>query len=106
MRTTSGDGATESSATSTRWHLRLYVVGQRPKSLAAIVNLKRLCESHLAGDYRIEIIDLLDHPHLAARDQILAIPTLVRAAPEPVRKVVGDLSDSERVVQVLEMASG
>ncbi len=89
-----------------RWHLRLYVVGQRPKSLTAILNLKRLCETYLAGDYRIEIIDLLDQPELAATDQILAIPTLVRATPSPTRKVVGDLSDMDRVVRVLEMAAG
>lgn len=95
-------GATERPVT---WHLRLYVVGQRPKSLAAIMNLKRLCEEHLDGDYQIEVIDLLDHPHLAAADQIIAIPTLVRAAPTPPRKVVGDLSDMERVAHVLEMAT-
>lgn len=93
-----------STATAASWHLRLYVVGQRPRSLAAIMNLKRLCEAHLPGDYEIEVIDLLDHPHLAASDQIVAIPTLVRVAPTPPRKVVGDLSDVDRVVDVLELA--
>ena len=68
------------------WHLKLYVAGQSPKSLPALANLKRLCEEHLAGRYRIEVIDLLQNPHLARGDQILAIPTLIRRLPEPIRR--------------------
>lgn len=80
------------------WILRLYVAGQTPKSLRAFANLKRICETHLAGDYRIEVIDLLENPRLAEGDQIFAIPTLVRQLPEPVRKIIGDLSETERVL--------
>jgi circadian clock protein KaiB len=80
------------------YHLRLYVAGQTPKSLTAIANLKRLCERELAGRYQIKVIDLLEHPHLARRDEILAVPTLVRKLPPPIRKVIGDLSSSERVL--------
>ena len=85
------------------WELRLYVAGQTPKCLAAFANLKRLCEAHLAGAYRIEVVDLLKHPHLAQGDQILAIPTLVRKLPEPMKKIIGDLSDSERVLIGLDL---
>jgi circadian clock protein KaiB len=85
------------------WQLRLYVAGQTPKSLAAFANLKRICEEHLAGRYRIEIIDLLENPTLAKGDQILAIPTLVRKLPEPVRKIIGDLSNTERVLIGLDL---
>jgi circadian clock protein KaiB len=88
-----------------RWLLRLYVAGQSPKSLLAMVNLRRLCGEHLAGDYAIEVVDLIEHPHLAARDQVLAIPTLVRMQPPPLRKLVGDLSETERVVASLELPS-
>jgi circadian clock protein KaiB len=80
------------------YELRLYVAGQTPKSLAAFDNLKRICETHLAGQYRIEVIDLLKTPQLAAGDQILAIPTLVRRLPEPIKKIIGDLSDEEHVL--------
>ena len=80
------------------WELRLYVAGQTTKSLAAFANLKKLCEAHLAGRYRIEVIDLLEHPQLAAGDQIVAIPTLVRKLPEPIRKIIGDLSNTERTL--------
>jgi len=80
------------------YRLRLYVAGQTPKSITAIANLKRLCERELAGRYRIEVIDLLEHPHLARRDEILAVPTLVRRLPPPIRKVIGDLSNQERVL--------
>jgi circadian clock protein KaiB len=86
-----------------RWQLRLYVAGQTPKSLAAFANLKRLCETHLAGRYEIEIIDLLRNPKLAAGDQILAIPTLVRKLPAPVKKIIGDLSNTERVLVGLDL---
>src|SRR5512144_1204737 len=75
------------------WELRLYVAGQTPKSLAAFANLKQLCETHLAGRYKIEVIDLMENPELARSDQIVAIPTLVRKLPEPVRKILGDLAD-------------
>jgi circadian clock protein KaiB len=85
------------------WELRLYVAGQTPKSLAAFANLKKICEEHLAGKYRIEIIDLLKNPTLAKGDQILAIPTLVRKLPEPVRKIIGDLSNTERVLVGLDL---
>lgn len=85
------------------WDLRLYVAGQTPKSVAALQNLKRLCETHLAGRHRIEIVDLLKNPQLARNDQILAIPTLVRKLPEPVRKIIGDLSQTERVLVGLEL---
>lgn len=85
------------------WELRLYVAGQSPKSLAAFANLKRICEEHLLGEYRIEIVDLLENPQLAREDQIIAIPTLVRKLPEPLRKIIGDLSNRERVLVGLEL---
>jgi circadian clock protein KaiB len=85
------------------WELRLYVAGETPKSLAAFANLKKICEEHLAGKYRIEIIDLLENPKLAKGDQILAIPTLVRKLPEPVKKIIGDLSNTERVLIGLDL---
>ena len=85
------------------WELRLYVAGQTPKSLAAFSNLKKICEEHLAGQYHIEVIDLLKQPQLASGDQILAIPTLVRKLPEPIRKIIGDLSDTERVLVGLNL---
>jgi circadian clock protein KaiB len=83
--------------------LRLYVAGQTPKSLAAFANLQRICEEHLAGRYTIEVIDLLEHPQLARGDQIFAIPTLVRRLPEPLRKIIGDLSDTEKVLVGLDL---
>ncbi len=85
------------------WQLRLYVAGQTRKSLAAVANLKRVCEEHLAGKYEIEVIDLLEHPQLARGDQILAIPTLVRKLPSPMRKIIGDLSNTERVLVGLDL---
>lgn len=85
------------------WQLKLYVAGQTPKSLTAFANLKKICEEHLAGKYKIEIIDLLKNPTLAAGDQILAIPTLVRKLPEPVRKIIGDLSHTEKVLVGLDI---
>lgn len=85
------------------WRLRLYVAGQTPKCLKAFANLKQICEDHLAGKYQIELIDLLVNPQLARGDQILAIPTLVRKLPEPVRKIIGDLSDAERVLVGLDL---
>ena len=85
------------------WELRLYVAGQTPKSLSAFANLKKICEEHLAGQYHIEVVDLLKKPQLASGDQILAIPTLVRKLPEPIRKIIGDLSDTERVLVGLNL---
>lgn len=85
------------------WQLRLYVAGQTPKSVTAFGNLKKICENHLKGRYRIEVIDLLKHPHLSKGDQILAIPTLVRKLPEPMRKIIGDLSDTDRVLIGLDL---
>ena len=85
------------------FELRLYVAGQTAKSLAACANLKRICETHLAGQYRIEIIDLSKNPKLAAGDQILALPTLVRRLPKPVKKIIGDLSNEERVLVGLDV---
>lgn len=89
--------------TNPEWSLRLYVAGQTPKSLKAFANLKRICEEHLAGRYAIEIIDLLNDPQLAKGDQILAIPTLVRKLPQPVRRIIGDLSNTERVLVGLDL---
>lgn len=86
-----------------KWNLRLYVAGQTPKSLQAFANLKRICEEHLRGLYHIEVIDLRKSPQLAHGDQILALPTLVRKLPEPVRKIVGDLSNTERVLVGLDL---
>jgi circadian clock protein KaiB len=88
---------------SDKWELRLYTAGQTPKSLAAIRNLKKVCEEHLAGRYEIEIVDLLKNPRLAKDDQIVAIPTLVRKLPDPVRKIIGDLSDTERALVGLQL---
>jgi circadian clock protein KaiB len=83
--------------------LRLYVAGQTPKCMTAFVNLKKICEEHLAGKYQIEVVDLLENPTLASGDQILAIPTLVRRLPQPVRKIIGDLSNTERVLIGLDL---
>src|SRR6187549_1964164 len=80
------------------WELRLYVAGQTPKSVAALKNLKQYCETHLKGQYKIEVIDLLVQPQLAEGDQIFAIPTLVRKVPVPIRKIIGDLSNEEKVL--------
>lgn len=85
------------------WELRLYVAGQTPKSVTAFANLKRICEEHLGKQYRIEVIDLMKHPQLAAGDQIFAVPTLVRKLPEPVKKIIGDLSNTERVLVGLDL---
>ena len=86
-----------------KWNLRLYTAGQSPKSLAALDNLKRVCEEHLPGRYSIEVVDLLKNPRLAKDDQIVAIPTLVRKLPDPVRKIIGDLSDTERALVGLQL---
>jgi len=81
-----------------QWELRLYVAGNTPKSMSALSNLKKYCEEHLQGKYQIEVIDLLAHPQLAEGDQIFAIPTLVRKVPQPIRKIIGDLSNKEKVL--------
>jgi circadian clock protein KaiB len=85
------------------YQLRLYVAGHTPKSIQAFANLKIICEEHLNGRYTIEVIDLLENPKLARGDQILAIPTLVRKLPEPIKKIIGDLSDTERVLVGLDV---
>jgi len=86
-----------------RWELRLYVAGKTPKSVAAQENLRRLCEEHLKDRYSIEIVDLIAHPHLAKGDEIVAIPTLIRKLPEPIRRVIGDLSNVERALVGLQV---
>jgi len=85
------------------WELRLYTAGQTPKSVLAFKNLKRICEEHMPGQYHIEVIDLMQNPRLAKEDQIVAIPTLVRRLPEPLRKIIGDLSDEERTLVGLQL---
>ena len=87
------------------WQLRLYVVDQTPKSVTAFANLKRFCETHLKGRYRITVVDLMQQPHLAKDDQILAVPTVVRRLPKPIRTLIGNLSDSERVLVGLDLRS-
>jgi circadian clock protein KaiB len=94
---------TASLEAAERWELRLYVAGQTPKSLAAFANLQKLCETHLKGQYRIEVIDLLVHPELARQDQIVAIPTLIRKLPPPMKRIIGDLSDKERTLVGMEL---
>jgi circadian clock protein KaiB len=93
----------ENGVSTDKWNLRLYTAGQSPKSLAALDNLKRVCEQHLPGRYSIEVVDLLKNPRLAKDDQIVAIPTLVRKLPEPLRRIVGDLSDTERTLVGLQL---
>lgn len=86
-----------------RWNLRLYVAGQTPRSLSAFNNLKEICEEYLQGKYHIEVVDLMENPTLARGDQILAVPTLVRKLPQPIRKIIGDLSNTERVLVGLDI---
>ena len=88
------------------WELRLYVAGKTARAITAFTNLKKLCEEHMKDKYRIEIIDLLKNPQLAKGDQILAVPTLVRKLPEPVRKIIGDLSNTQRVLVGLDLRPG
>ena len=102
-RATAPKAPARSAKTVPEWQLRLYVAGQTAKSLAALENLKNICETHLAGRYTIEVVDLLVNPRLAAGDQILAVPTLVRKFPEPIRKIIGDLSNEERVLVGLDV---
>lgn len=103
MSTTSRESVVPRHAAESEWQLRLYVAGQTPKSVAALENLTRICESRVAGRYTIEVIDLLRNPTLAAGDQILAIPTLVRKLPEPMKKIIGDLSNESRVLVGLDL---
>lgn len=88
---------------SAEWELRLYVAGHTSKSVAALNNLRQICEEHLAGKYRIEVVDLLENPQLAKGDQIVALPTLVRKLPPPMRKIIGNLSDKEKVLVGLQL---
>ena|SRR5688572_20795728 len=97
------DPASAPPAGQKAYRLRLYVAGQTPKSMLAFRNLKQICEEHLQGRYEIEIIDLLENPQLAAGDQILAVPTLVRRLPEPIKRIIGDLSNKERVLVGLDL---
>lgn len=85
------------------WVLRLYIAGQTPRAMTALVNLRQICETHLAGQYRIEVVDLLEQPQLAEGDQIIAVPTLIRRLPEPIRHVIGDLSDTARTLVGLDL---
>jgi len=96
-------GKPQPSEPEETWNLRLYIAGQTPRAIAALENLKKICEVHLAGQYSIEVVDLLKNPQLARGDQILAVPTLVRKLPEPVRKIIGDLSNEERVLVGLDL---
>ncbi len=95
----------DKNASTAKWQMRLYVAGQTAKSIQAFANLKRICEEHLPGQYHIEIVDLLENPKLAAGDQIFALPTLVRKLPAPIRKIIGDLSNTEKVLLGLELRS-
>lgn len=97
------EASTEPNAATETWKLRLYIAGQTPRSVTAFANLQRLCEEYLPGRYQIEVIDLMENPQLAAGDQIVAIPTLVRKLPEPLRRIVGDLSNTERTLVGLQL---
>lgn len=101
-KTAAGRSAKGQAASET-WHLKLYVAGQTTKSLTAFANLKKICEEHLKGKYDIQVIDLLKNPQLAKGDQILALPTLVRKLPVPIRKIIGDLSNTDRVLVGLDL---
>jgi circadian clock protein KaiB len=103
MKTDKDDSATLPDSGEPHWNLRLYVAGGSPRCLRAFNNLRQICEEHLAGSYSIEIIDLLENPQLGRGDQILAIPTLVRKLPEPLRRIIGDLSNTERVLVGLDI---
>jgi circadian clock protein KaiB len=101
-----GDAPVAEDDGSSYWRLRLYIAGQSPKSLTAFANLKKLCEEHLDARYEIEVVDLVEHPQLAAGDEIIAIPTLVRRLPAPMRRIIGDLSDADRVLVGLQLRPG
>ena len=102
-RGSNGDSPQANMEDGARWNLRLYVAGQTPRSLSAFKNLKDICEEYLKGKYHIEVIDLMENPTLARGDQILAVPTLVRKLPQPIRKIIGDLSNTERVLVGLDI---
>lgn len=109
MRDATGSSAPEATDApkgEAEWELRLYVAGQTPRSLAAMENLRQICEQHLNGRYHIEVVDLLIHPQLSRDDEILAVPTLVRKLPEPLKKIIGDLSNTERVLVGLQLRPG
>ena len=97
------DDQEETGKVEEKWNLRLYVAGQTPKSRAALINLKKICEEYLKNQYTIEIVDLIETPKLARGDQIFAVPTLVRKLPEPIKKIIGDLSNTERVLVGLDI---
>lgn len=103
MGDSNSEQGVEPESTTQVYNLRLYVAGQTPRSLRAFANLRDICDKHLAGRYTIEVIDLLENPQLAQGDQILAIPTLVRKLPPPLRKIIGDLSNTERVLVGLDL---
>jgi circadian clock protein KaiB len=103
MKTKSANGKGNHPPPRTKWQLRLYVAGRTQKSSEALANLKRICDTHLSGQYRIEIVDLVKNPSLAAGDQILALPTLVRKLPPPARKIIGNLSSEHRVLVGLDL---
>jgi len=103
QKSSNGHQQQTESTDANRWNLRLYVAGQTPRSLTAFKNLKDICEEYLKGQYHIEVIDLMENPTLARGDQILAIPTLVRKLPQPIRKIIGDLSNTERVLVGLDI---
>jgi circadian clock protein KaiB len=103
MSSRASETAHQATDAVVRFQLRLYVAGETAKSLAAAANLQRICETHLAGQYSIEVIDLRKNPRLAAGDQIFAVPTLVRRLPEPIKKIIGDLSNEERVLVGLDI---
>jgi len=103
MQLSEGGGSATPASAGQTYQLRLYVAGQTPKSILAFRNLKRICEEHLQGRYEIEIIDLAENPQLATGDQILAVPTVVRRLPEPIKKIIGDLSNTERAIVGLDL---
>lgn len=105
VKTEKKTGAVPKKGTNDKWVLRLYVAGQTPKSITAFANLTKICEEQLKGKYSIEVIDLMKNPQLGAVDQIFALPTLVRKLPVPVRKIIGDLSNTERVLIGLDLLS-
>lgn len=102
-RASNGGPPQNGTIEAAKWNLRLYVAGQTPRSLSAFKNLKEICEEYLKGQYHIEVVDLMENPMLARGDQILAVPTLVRKLPQPIRKIIGDLSNTERVLVGLDI---
>jgi|SRR5579862_291119 len=106
MKATKSAKGKNKSSSSEQWKLRLYIAGTTPKSMDAVRNLKQICDTHLDSKYNVEVIDLLQNPKLAAGDQILAIPTLVRKLPPPLKKIIGDLSNAERVLIGLDLRQG